>query len=133
MNNSAHLLTTLAPWAALAVTLLVWLLNRSVRRNERRDAQSIILETHYLSAHQATLAEQRQLLAAEKAEHALLKRRFAALQSDHLALQSAANDVILKYNLVRNLKPGDPAYPPIRVIPPVHLESGSPSSSAYHD
>ncbi len=123
MNNSSHLLTTLAPWAALAVTLLVWLLNRSVRQSERRDAQSIILETHYLSAHQATLAEQRQLLATEKAEHAVLKQRFAALQSDHLNLQSAANDVILKYNLVRNLKPGEPGFPPIPVIPPVHLES----------
>jgi hypothetical protein len=123
MNNSVHLLTALAPWAALAVTLLVWLLNRSVKQSERRDAQSIILETHYLSAHQATLAEQRQLLAAEKAEHALLKRRFAALQADHLNLQSAANDVILKYNLVRNLKPGDPGLPPIAAMPPVHLES----------
>jgi hypothetical protein len=133
MNNSSHLLTSLAPWAALAVTLLVWLLNRGVRQSERRDAQSIILETHYLAAHQATLAEQRQLLAAEKAEHALLKRRFAALQSDHLALHSAANEVILKYNLVRNLKPGDPACPPLRVIPPVQVESGRSASSACHD
>ena len=127
MIMNSNYLSVLAPWAALAVTLLVWLLNRSAGRHDKRDEKALVLEANYLAAHQQVLAEQTQLLNAEKSEHAILKTRFAALQSDHLRLQSAANEVILKYNLVRNLNPGDPRFPSIDVLPPVRTgaaESG---------
>ena len=128
MITSGNYLAVLAPWAALAVTILVWLLNRSAGKHDRRDEKALVLEANYLAAHQQMLAEQAHLLAAEKSEHASLKLRLASLQADHLRLQSAANEVILKYNLVRNLNPGDPRFPSIEVLPPV-LPAGSTASS----
>ncbi len=118
MTNGNYL-ALLAPWAALTVTLLVWLLNRSAGKHDRRDEKALVLEANYLAAHQQMLAEQAQQLTAEKSEHAALKLRFTTLQADHLRLQSAANEVILKYNLVRNLNPGDSRFPSIEVLPPV--------------
>ena len=141
MTSNGNLLAGFAPWAALAVTLLVWLLNRSAGQHDRRDEKALVLEANYLAAHQQMLAEQSHLLNSEKSEHAALRQRFVALQADHLRLQSAANEVILKYNLVRNLNPGDSRFPPIEVLPPVRpaqspaataAEPSAPASSEAH-